>query len=31
VVTANGGVLVERFREPPVYGGGEALRFRINL
>jgi hypothetical protein len=26
---ANGGQLVERFREPAVYGSQEALRFRI--
>lgn len=31
VITANGGVLVERFRKAPQYGGGEALRFRIEL
>ena len=31
VVTANGGVLVERFHKLPVYGGGESLRFRIAL
>lgn len=31
VITANGGVLVERFREEPAYGGKEALRFRIVL
>ena len=31
VVTANGGVLVERFDKLPVYGGGESLRFRIAL
>jgi predicted acetyltransferase len=31
VVTANGGVLVERFQKGAEYGGGEALRFRIML
>ena len=31
VVLANGGVLVERFDKPAVYGGGETLRFRIDL
>lgn len=31
VITANGGVLVERFRKLPQYGGGESLRFRIDL
>jgi predicted acetyltransferase len=31
VVTANGGVLIERFKKPAVYGGAEALRFRITL
>ena len=31
VITANGGVLVERFVKPDVLGGGEALRFRIDL
>jgi predicted acetyltransferase len=31
VILANGGRLVERFREPPAYGGSEALRFRIAL
>lgn len=31
VILANGGYLVERFREPPAYGGNEALRFRITL
>jgi len=31
VVLANGGVLVERFREPAQYGGRDGLRFRINL
>jgi predicted acetyltransferase len=31
VILANGGHLIERFREPPAYGGGEALRFRIAL
>lgn len=31
VITANGGRLVERFEKLPVYGGGEALRYRIAL
>jgi predicted acetyltransferase len=31
VILANGGRLVERFREPAAYGGKEALRFRIAL
>ncbi len=31
VITRNGGVLVERFRKPAAYGGGEGLRYRINL
>lgn len=31
VIEANGGVLVERFRKPPQYGGSEGLRFRIDL
>jgi predicted acetyltransferase len=31
VVTANGGVLVARFRKPAEYGGHEGLRFRIAL
>src|SRR5687768_4400015 len=31
VVVANGGVLVERFKEPAQYGGHDALRFRIHL
>jgi predicted acetyltransferase len=32
VITANGGVLVERFALPPAYGeGGEKLRYRIAL
>ena len=31
VIARNGGVLVQRFRKPPVYGGGEGLRYRINL
>lgn len=30
VVEANGGVLTERFRKPPQYGGSEGLRFRID-
>lgn len=29
VIEANGGVLVERFRKPLIYGGAESLRFRI--
>lgn len=31
VITANGGVFVERFEKSPHYGGGPALRFRIPL
>ena len=31
VITANGGVLVERFVKPASLGGGESLRFRIPL
>ena len=31
VVTANGGVLVKRFRKEPAYGQAEALLFRIFL
>jgi predicted acetyltransferase len=31
VITANGGVLVERSVKPPSQGGGESLRFRIAL
>jgi len=31
VITANGGVLVERFKKPAAYGGQESLRFRIAL
>ncbi len=31
VITANGGVLVERFFEDAAYGGAESLRFRIVL
>jgi len=31
VIEANGGVLVERFFKPAVYGGAESLRFRIML
>jgi predicted acetyltransferase len=31
VIEANGGVLVERFTEPAAYGGGEGLRYRIDL
>ena len=31
VITANGGVLVERFRKPAQYGGADGLRYRIDL
>ena len=31
VIEANGGRLVERFRKPDAYGGGESYRFRIEL
>jgi predicted acetyltransferase len=31
VIEANGGRLVERFVKLPVYGGGESLRYRIDL
>lgn len=31
VIARNGGVLVERFRTLPAYGGSEALRYRITL
>jgi RimJ/RimL family protein N-acetyltransferase len=31
VIRANGGRLVEHFREPAAYGGHESLRFRIDL
>jgi predicted acetyltransferase len=31
VITANGGVLVERFTKGPEYGGGTGLKFRIAL
>ena len=31
VIEANGGRLVERFRKPEAYGGGESYRFRIDL
>ena len=31
VITANGGVLVKRFRKGPAYGDVEALLFRIDL
>lgn len=31
VITANGGVLVERFNSGPAYGNKEELRFRIDL
>ena len=31
VISANGGILVERFEKSSTNGGGEALRFRIAL
>lgn len=31
VIEANGGVLIERFKKPAVYGEGESLRYRITL
>ena len=31
VILANGGVLVDRFVQPDAHGGGEALRYRIDL
>src|SRR5262245_47510845 len=31
VIEANGGIVVERFHKPAVYGGAESLRFRIVL
>lgn len=31
VIAANGGILVERFAKAAAYGGGETLRFRIEL
>ena len=31
VIEANGGQLVEPFRKPDAYGGGESYRFRIEL
>jgi predicted acetyltransferase len=31
VITANGGVLVEHFTKPEMYGGKASLRFRITL
>jgi predicted acetyltransferase len=31
VIEANGGQLVELFRKPDAYGGGESYRFRIEL
>jgi len=31
VITSNGGVLIERFKNHPVYGEKEGLRFRITL
>ena len=31
VIAANGGRLVERFNRPAIFGGAEALRFRILL
>jgi predicted acetyltransferase len=31
VITANGGVLIGRFKKAEVYGGAESLKFRIDL
>lgn len=31
VIEANGGILVERFQKPIIYGGAESLRCRIVL
>ena len=31
VILNNGGALIERFQKPPMYGGGQGLRFRIPL
>ena len=31
VIEANGGILIDRFHKPDVYGGAESLRFRIFL
>ncbi len=31
VILNNGGYLLERFRKAPAYGGGESLRYRIDL
>jgi predicted acetyltransferase len=31
VILANGGILIERFRKPEVYGGVDGLRYRIDL
>jgi predicted acetyltransferase len=31
VITANGGYLLGPFTKPDAYGGGEGLRFRIDL
>jgi predicted acetyltransferase len=31
VILANGGVFVDRFAQMPAHGGGDALRFRIDL
>ena len=31
VIANNGGVLLERFEKAAGYGGGESLRFRIDL
>ena len=31
VIEANGGIIVERFNKPAVYGGAESLRFRIAI
>jgi len=31
VIKANGGTLIERFEKATIYGGGESLRFRIEV
>ena len=31
VIEANGGMLVERFTKPPTSGGGDGLRYRVDL
>lgn len=31
VIEANGGVLIERFQKPVLYGGAESLKYRIQL